>query len=166
VQLVAERLPAVARQQLVDTFERSAYKPFFPDPWDVSAIFDEAMEQNLTAEQRAGVDEIRSAWEVSDQSARNRMLADYLEWKELTNTKWNFKTFEEYSRYSGRMLAAAQSRFAAAEATIAALLEVLPKSQRRDVNKLVERWREEKAAWLKRTEEIKSGVRGWPGPWE
>jgi hypothetical protein len=166
VQLVAERLPAVARQHLVDTFERSAYKPFFPDPWDLSAIFGEAMEQNLNAGQRAGVDEIRTAWEVSDQSVRNRMLADYLDWKELTNRKWHFKTSAEYSRYSGRMLAAAQSRFAAAEATIAALLEVLTKSQRRDVNKRAEKWREEKAAWLKQTEEIKSGVRGWPGPME
>jgi hypothetical protein len=164
VQLVAERLPAVARQHLVDTFERSAYKPFFPDPSDLLAIFAEATEQNLTAEQRAGVDDIRTAWQASDQSVRNRMLADYLEWKELTNRKWSFKTSAEHSRYSGTMLAAAQSRFAGAEATIDALLEVLTKSQRRHVNKHVEKWREEKAAWLKQTEKIKSGVRGWPGP--
>lgn len=164
VQLVAERLPTMSRQHLVDTFEHSAYTPLFPNPCELSIIFDEAMEQDITAEQRARIDEIHKAWEATDRSLMNGMLSKYLDWKELKNTKWNYTTSEEYSRYSSGMLAAAHSRFASAEAAIVALLDVLSKSQQRNVDKQVEKWREVKAAWLKQTEEVKSGKRGWPGP--
>ncbi len=164
VQLVADRLPSASRQHLVDTFQRSAYRPFFPDPCDLATLFGEASEQDLTAEQRARVDEIRAAWKAADHSRMNGMLSDYLDWKELKITKWNSTTSEEYARYSSKMLAAAKSRFTSAEAWIDALLEVLTKSQRRDVDKHIEKWRAEKAAWFKHIEELKSQKRGWPGP--
>ena len=165
VELLAERLPAMARQRLLDGFHLAAYKPFTPDPCDLTRIFAAVEEQELSLDQQKRIEEICKPWRAADQAARDRMVADYLKWREDTCTLMSYSS-EDFARYSKKMIATFDSRIASAEASMTAVLEILTKSQRREMKKHIDKWRN--AVVLSRDEQEKTKARhgGWPAPME
>jgi hypothetical protein len=165
VQLVAAHLPPLARQRLQEDFQRAAYKPFFPDTCDLTQFFAVVESEKISPDQRPRVQEVRDGWLAVDRTAHDRMLSEYLQWNERTCTFRSYSP-EEYSQYSKRMLAAFDSRIANSETTMATILEVLTKSQRRGVTKYIEKWRKAVAQTRDEHDRMRSQHGGWPAPME
>lgn len=162
---VADHLPPIARQRLVDAFQRAAYRPFTPDSCDLSDFFESLQEQELSLEQRQRIVEIRDAWQITDQAKRDQMLSEYLAWNEKTCTSKSFSS-REYLPYAQQMGAIFDSRVAGAELAIATVLEILSKSQRRDATKQADKWRKAVSSSRDAQAQTKAQHGGWPAPYE
>lgn len=163
VRMIADLLPAETANQLNRDFCRTTYRSFYPDTCDLADVFEAVRKCGLNDVQAAAVDAYHADWKAVVEPVMQRMLQEYLEWREQMCIFSGYRQ-ADHSTYARRMSAMLDNRIDKSKATVESVLGVLNDQQRAQVAPVVEGWRVQMLEFRAKRIATENRFKGWPGP--
>lgn len=133
VSAVAETLPDATGRELRRRFRELAYEPVYPDPTDVTHLFEAALAiEPLSSEQRADLEANKDVSAAKQLSLCQRMKDRYLDWREFHGIEWGLPP-GTLSLYERDMQKLQEARVENAELAVELLTAILAPEQFREL---------------------------------
>jgi hypothetical protein len=101
--LVAAELPDATADALVERFRREAYPVVYPDPFDLSAIFEAALAlDSLGEKERADLRSLRLVHQQTAEQIADQMVDRYVDWETYVVEEGGYG-HDAYGRYTTEM---------------------------------------------------------------